>query len=204
MKITAIRQQERRKDRYSVYLDGAYAFSLSVTTLLETKLASGQELNGTDVDAYKRLSAEDKLYNNALRYAAMRRRSQWEMEQYLQRKAASPDVAAQIMRRLRDLGFINDLDFAKAWVENRHLLKPTSRRKLQLELRAKHVHDGIIQQVLSDDETADSDELVALVARKRRQSRYQDNDKLMQYLARQGFSYDDIKQALEDVQGADV
>jgi regulatory protein len=196
MKITAIRQQERRKDRYSVYIDGKYAFSLSERSLLEAKLASGQELTADQVKAYKQLSADDKVYSNALRYAAMRRRSRWEMESYLMRKDASPALANQILNKLSDLGFIDDLAFARAWVENRHLLRPTSRRKLQQELRAKRVSNEIIDKVLREDQTSDLEELKAVIARKRRQAKYQDDTKLMQYLARQGFGYDDIKSAL--------
>ena len=196
MKITAIRQQERRKDRYSVYVDGKYGFSLSETALLEAKLASGQELTADQVKAYKQLSAEDKIYGNALRYAALRRRSRWEMESYLKRKDAPPALADQILSKLSDLGFIDDLAFAEAWVANRHLLRPTSRRKLQQELRAKRVANEIIEQVLRNDEVSDQEELRSLVSRKRRQTRYQDDTRLMQYLARQGFSYEDIKSAL--------
>lgn len=197
MKISAIRQQEKRKDRYSIYVDGAYAFSLSQAALLDARLASGQELTGEQVKAYKQLSAEDKVYNNALRYAAMRRRSQWEMEFYLQRKLAPPDLIVQIMAKLSGLGFIDDQAFAQAWVENRHLLRPTSKRKLRQELQAKRVAIEIIDAVLRQDEVADQDELRQLVVRKRRQTKYQDDTKLMQYLARQGFGYEDIKQAID-------
>jgi regulatory protein len=197
MKITSIKQQVKLKERYSVYVDGAYAFSLSDTLLLESKIASGQELTPAQIDDYRRLSAEDKLYNFALRYVAMRRRSKWEMEQYLQRKEAPPALAEIILNKLSVLGFIDDLAFAQAWVENRHLLRPTSKRKLQQELRAKCVPDDVIQSVLRDDETTDSDGLAALIQRKRRQTKYQDDTKLMQYLARQGFGYQDIKSALE-------
>jgi regulatory protein len=197
MKITAIKQQERRKDRYSVYVDEKYAFSLSEAALLDSKVASGQELTGEQVKAYKQLSAEDKVYGNALRYAAMRRRSRWEMEFYLQRKDAPPALAQQIIDKLSDLGFIDDLAFAQAWVENRHLLRPTSKRKLQQELRAKRVASDIIDKVLREDVAADRDELRNLVIRKRRQSKYQDDQKLMQYLARQGFGYEDIKSMLQ-------
>jgi regulatory protein len=200
MKITGIRQQEKRKDRYSIYVDEAYAFSLSEGALLESKLASGQELTGAQVKAYKQLSAEDKVYGNALRYAAMRRRSRWEMESYLQRKDAPPALARQILSKLGGLGFIDDLAFAQAWVENRHLLKPTSKRKLQQELRAKRVPANIVDKVLRNDGIPDRDELRAMVARKRRQTKYQDNDKLMQYLARQGFGYEDIKAVLAELQ----
>lgn len=198
MKITAIRQQERRKDRYSVYVDGTYGFSLSEGALLEAKLASGQELTVDQVKAYKQLSAEDKILGNALRYAAMRRRSRWEMESYLKRKEASPALADQILSKLSDMGFVDDLAFAEAWVANRHLLRPTSRRKLQQELRAKRVPNDIIDKVLKEDQTSDVAELKTMIARKRRQTKYQDDTKLMQYLARQGFGYDDIKNALAD------
>lgn len=196
MKVTAIRQQERRNDRYSIYVDNKYGFSLGEVALLEAKLATGQELTSDQMKAYRQLSAEDKIYSNALRFAAMRRRSRWEMETYLKRKEAAPALAEQIVNKLSDLGFVNDLAFAQAWVENRHLLRPTSKRKLQQELRAKHVANNIIEQVLREDLASDRQELQTLITRKRRQTKYQDDTKLMQYLARQGFGYEDIKAAL--------
>lgn len=199
MKITTIRQQERRNDRYSIYVDNKYSFSLSEAALLESKLTTGQELTADQIKAYEQLSAEDKIYGNALRYVAMRQRSRWEMETYLKRKEAAPALAEQIISKLSDLGFVDDLAFAQAWIENRHLLRPTSKRKLQQELRAKHVANDIIEQVLRQDETTDREELQTMIARKRRQTKYQDDTKLMQYLARQGFGYEDIKAALAKV-----
>jgi len=196
MVITDIRQQERLKNRYSVYVDGKYAFSLSDTALLDAKLTVGLEMTGEELKSYKQLSVDDKVYSNALRYAAMRLRSRWELESYLQRKQASPALAEQILNKLTNLGMINDLAFAQAWVENRHLLRPTSKRKLQQELRAKRIAPDIISQVLQADDVSDQESLVALVARKRRQTKYRDDLKLMQYLARQGYGYEDIKQAL--------
>ncbi len=198
MNITNIKQQERLKGHYSVFVDGKYSFSLSDTSLLDARLSVGQELTGEDVKQYKQLSLDDKVYGNALRYAAMRRRSAWEMQSYLQRKQASPDLARQIMDKLTNLGFIDDLAFAQTWVENRHLLKPTSKRKLQQELKAKRVSNEVIDQVLRDDEVEDAGELQTMIARKRRQTKYQDDEKLMQYLARQGFGYEDIKNALRN------
>jgi regulatory protein len=199
MQITQIKQQERLKDRYSVYVDSKYSFSLSEGALLDSKLATGQELTSEQVKAFKQLSADDKVYGNALRYAAMRRRSRWEMESYLQRKHAAPALAEDILNKLSNLGFVDDLAFAKAWIENRHLLRPTSRRKLQQELRAKRVPSDTIEQVLREDITEDRDELKAMIIRKRRQTKYHDDTKLMQYLARQGFGYEDIKTALQEL-----
>jgi regulatory protein len=126
----------------------------------------------------------------------MRPRSEWEMQTYLQRKEADVEAAQEIIRRLRNLQLLSDLEFARAWVNNRRALKNTSKRRLQLELRQKHVPSDVIDQALAEDQTDERDALRALVEKKRH--RYPDRQKFMRYLAGQGFSYDDIKNALSD------
>ena len=198
MKITKITQQVKRADRYNIFIEGKYSFSLSESALLQSRLASGKELTKEQVADYKVLSADDKLYNRALRYAAMRNRSTWELEQYLKRKNAAPPLAEEILNKLSKIGILSDETFARSWIANRRLLKPTSLRRLKQELRAKRVPDSVIDTALQEDETEELTTLKELVDKKRKQSKYQDNLKLMQYLARQGYNYDDIKSVLNE------
>lgn len=197
MKITKIAQQTKRADRYSVFVDDKYSFSLSESALLESKIHRGQELTKEQVGEYKRLSADDKLYNRTLRYVAMRPRTQWEVETYLARKGGSPALVEQIVNKLTDIGLINDGTFARAFVADRRLLRPTSHRKLIAELKKKHVPNEYIEQAVGSEREDERTALAEVVAKKRKQAKYQDDLKLMQYLARQGFSYDDIKSALK-------
>ncbi len=196
MKITAIRQQERLKGRYSIFVDEKYAFSLSADALLEEKLHTGQELDESQLKAYKKLSQDDKAYGLALAYAVRRMRSEWEFRDYFRRKQYEPELAEQILAKLAGHGFVDDNKFAEAWIRNRRMLKPVSKRRLVQELKQKRVADDIIEQALAEDETDEHTVLQELVAKKRQQTKYRDNLKLMQYLARQGFGYDDIKNAL--------
>jgi len=197
MKITAIKSQAKRAERYSIFVDDTYAFSLSDGALLETKLIVGQEISREELKHFKQLSCEDKLYANTLRFLAIRPRSEWEVEQYLKRKGSPAPLLQKILHKLRELKLLDDHDFARRWVENRQLLKPSSRRKLKLELRAKSVAPEIIAEVLGEESVDDRQVLKELVAAKRRQTKYRDDKlKLMQYLARQGFNYDDIKAAV--------
>ena len=195
MKITAIKQQVKRPDRSSIYIDDKFAFGLSEQGLLESKLATGQELESTQVKALMATAAVDKAYGNALRYVVMRPRSMWEMQTYLRRKQIDEPVAEQIIERLTNLNLLSDDAFADAWVSNRRLLKATSKRRLRQELQQKHVAERIIDRVLQEDQTDEQTVLMRLIEKKRQ--RYVDDVKLMQYLARQGFGYDDIKSALE-------
>src|SRR5581483_1996103 len=191
MKITNIKAQVKTAGRYSIFVDGKYVFSLSDVALLKQQLRIGQELSKEQIATLKQLSSDDKLYGATLRYLGIRSRSVWEVHTYLQRKKAPPALVDSILNKLRAEEYINDLSFAQAWVSNRRLLRPTSKRKLQQELRPKHVADEIIGQVLASNE-GDERQLLRELAHKKR-ARYADTVKLMHYLVRQGFSYEDVK-----------
>jgi regulatory protein len=198
MKIAAIKAQVRRAGRFSIFVDGKYSFSLSEAGLLEHKLFVGLELDEAKIKQLKQASSDDKLFGLVLHYIALRPRSEWEVRSYLRRKQAPPALADQILNKLSVNNLVDDLKFATAWVESRRLLRPTSKRKLQQELRAKNVSDEIIRQVLQADETDEREVLRQLITKKRSSTRYQDDVKLMQYLVRQGFSYGDVKAALQE------
>lgn len=198
MKITSIKSQVKRAGRYSVFIDNQYAFSLSDIALLEAKLSVGQELTPEQANEYKQLSDEDKLYGRALQYIALRPRSEWEIKEYLKRKHASPALIDKILNRLSILGFIDDNKFAQAFVSDKRLLSPASRRKITAELKKKHVAEAVIAEAIGDDPEAEQSALRSVINQKRRQARYKDDLKLMQYLARQGFNYQDIKAAVKN------
>jgi len=198
-KITAIKQQAKRQDRYSIFVDGKYIFSFSENELINSGLKIGQELSDQKLMALKDQATLDKAYDRTLNLISHRPRSEWELRDYLKRKGCNEDLINQVLNRLCDRGYINDVDFARRWVENRHLLKSTSKRRLAQELRQKRISDDIISDVLQSDETDERQVLRKLIEHKRGQAKYQDDLKLMQYLARQGFSYDDIKSAINEL-----
>ncbi len=221
MKVTLIRQQQKRSDRYSISVDGKYAFSLGELELLNSGLRLNKELSKEELYKLKYTAKLDKAYDRALNYIAIRRRSEWEIRAYLknklnhkspiskgnpwkivttssENKEKNEQVIDITLNKLSFKGYVDDKAFAQAWVENRRLLKSTSKRRLQQELRAKRINDDVIQEVLSEDETDEREVLKELVAKKRQRSRYKDNLKLMQYLSRQGYNYDDIKFVLEE------
>ena len=63
-------------------------------------------------------------------------------------------------------------------------------------MKQKRIKPDIISQALAGQEIDELKMINQLIDKKRQQSKYQDNLKLMQLLARKGFSYDLIKQAL--------
>lgn len=196
MQITAIKAQVKNPARVSVYVDGAYSLSLNHSQLLEQKLHVGLQVDQARVDALKRASDFGKAYERSLMFAMLRPRSNREMRDYFRRKKWDAQDSEVILQKLTAKGYVNDQTFAKSWVQSRALTKNMSRRKLTLELKQKGVAESIIQQAIQDGDHNEQSALHDLIAKKRRLARYQDPQKLMQYLARQGFSYDDIKSAM--------
>lgn len=196
MQITAIKAQVKNPARVSVYVDGNYALSLNHSQLLDQKLHVGLQVDQARVDALKHASDFGKAYERSLMFAMLRPRSNREMRDYFRRKKWDAQDCEAILQKLAAKGYVNDQIFAKSWVQSRALTKNMSRRKLILELKQKGVAEPIIQQVLQDGDYNEQSALHDLIAKKRRLARYQDPQKLIQYLARQGFSYEDIKSAM--------
>ena len=196
MKITDIKQQVKRKNRYSIFVDGKYSFALSEGKLLSKTVKIGQELNKNELASLKDTAVIDKGIYRIIELISRRSRSRWEIENYLKRKKYEPEEIIKIVNVIDEKGYINDEDFAKRWVENRRLSKPISIRKLRLELKQKRIDKEVIQRVLDNDDTDEKTVLKELIEKKSRQMRYKDKQKLISYLMRQGFSYGDIKAAL--------
>lgn len=207
MKITAILPQTRNKDRVNISVDGKYRLSLDVYQLGDLGIRVGQEYSEKELKKLEDESKFGKVYARALEYCLIRPRSAREMRDYLYRKTlptrmkdnkqkagVSSLITTRVFDRLVDKGYINDEKFADYWISNRHNSKGISRRKLVAELRLKGVDSDIITQLLSKSERSDESEIQKIILKK--QSHYPDEQKFMAYLARQGFSYDDIKAAL--------
>ena len=94
------------------------------------------------------------------------------------------EFSDEIIARLVDKGYLDDQKFAEFWVENRFVKKGVSRKRLSLELMKKGISREIIEEVL--DKRNDEEEILKIIAKKR--AKY-DDEKLISYLVRQGFSY---------------
>ena len=213
MKITAVTAQQKDKNRVNIMVDGAYRFSLDVFQYADLGIRVGKEYTDQELNDLETESQFGKLYARTLEYCMMRPHSSKEVRDYLYRKTrtvkvksrrtgeitdrpgVSQSLTERVFERLVEKKYVDDEKFARYWVENRNMTKGASKRKLQSELQSKGVDRTTIEQLLAESERSDESEIMKIIAKKRK--RYPDPQKFMQYLARQGFSYDDIKAALE-------
>ena len=75
--------------------------------------------------------------------------------------------------------------------------KGTSVRRLKLELAQKGIENDIVERLIAENIRSDDEELQKIIVKKRR--KYADDEqKLIAYLVRQGFAYEDIKRTLSE------
>ncbi|MEX0919560.1 MAG: RecX family transcriptional regulator [Candidatus Saccharimonadales bacterium] len=201
MKITAISQQKKNPDRYSIYIDDQFVFGFSQGDLLKSGIKIGQEVTTEELERYRDESELGKAYDKAISYLNIRSRSKQEIADYLKRKKYSTEIANQIITKLENLNLINDLEFARLWVQWRQS-KLSSKLKLKQELIQKGVDSEIIERVLEDiDEDQEVEQVKKLI--EKYGYRYDSKQKLMAYLSRKGYNYSVIQTALDDSEAID-
>lgn len=200
--ITNITAQQRNPNRVNIFLDGSFAFSLD--RLNAAWLKKGQQLSEAEID---RLLSKDEFtvaLTKALRFLGYRPRSRQEMERYLQGKGYENSLIRAVLERLEADKLLNDSEFASQWIENRQVFRPRSQRMMKMELRRKGLSDGVIEDAFLK---AGLQELeLALAAGRKLMGHYQKlkplefRRNLAAALQRRGFSYDTVKECLNQLQ----
>ena len=189
--ITDIKQGLKNPNRANIFINGKFSFSLDISQIVDLKVKIGQILSEDRLSELKKASEFGKLYQRTLEWVLLRPRSLKETKDYLRRKIfekkLDPAYADTILDRLLEKGYLSDEKFAAYYIENRFVKKGISKKRLTLELYKKGVAKEIIESVLADTERSDLEEAKKIIAKKRKN--YND-EKLLAYLVRQGFSYD--------------
>lgn len=118
----------------------------------------------------------------------------------------TPEMIQEVVSRLESQNYINDQDFARYFIENRHQNKGISTKRLIQELKIKGIDNNIIEQAMFCQGTGNllRDEGVEIEKMIKKQLRKtSDRQKIIAYLARQGFSYDLIKTKLDQFLSAE-
>jgi regulatory protein len=130
-------------------------------------------------------------------------RTRAQLQKAMARKEIPEDVAAAVLDRFEEVDLVDDEEFARQWVQSRHLGRGLARRALAYELRHRGVADETVRNAV--DEVSSDDELAAareLVRRKAGSMRKDDPQRrvrrLAGMLARKGYGGGIAMQAIRE------
>lgn len=193
MRISKVSPAVKTAGRYNIYVDGKYSFSLDELQLVQNGLHSGLEISEAQLEQLKSESDFGKNYIRAVDLISRRLRSEREIRDYAFRKQWTKSNTERVVERLKARGYLNDRRFAELFFGSRHQSGRYSLKRIRLDL----VKKGISGDIIDDLCHANGDSAALLKLIKKRINKYDDENKLIAYLARNGFRYDDIKAALD-------
>lgn len=195
--ITAIEAQKRGRERFNIFLEGAFAFSLGKEVVEEQGLHLGQVLSDSRIDELMGADMSRRCLDAAVRLLSYRPRSEAEIRARL-RPRFERETIERVISQLRARQLIDDAAFAQFWRENRESFRPCSRRFLWMELKRKGVASEVIDEVL---EGINEEESAYRAAQRRARTLERDYEtfrrKLGAFLGRRGFSYEVINRTVE-------
>jgi len=140
-------------------------------------------------------------YEEAVRFLATRPRSVGEIRRHLHGKRYDDEAIDGAIDKLRAQRYVDDLDFAKYWVEQRSRFRPKGDRALVSELIDKGVTRETIDAALGEM-PAESEGDRARKAISRQLMRWESlapgerKCKIHAFLAQRGFGYDVIEEVI--------
>lgn len=148
---------------------------------------------------------KDTIYQKAIRFIALRPRTEKELRDYLLRKAGEDKehIALELLKVFKEEGVVDDMAFITWWVEQRSYFKPKGRRVLERELSAKGISRLTITTYFEDN-TLDEESL-AIDALKKKFRLFaslpakKQYEKSIRFLLSRGFSWDVAKKAFEQI-----
>jgi len=145
----------------------------------------------------------DKALAYAYRLFSVRPRSEKELRERLSGKGFGGATACKVISFLKDKNIIDDLRFARLWVESRMRAKPKGDMALERELRQKGISAAIIEKVLSEKQENEG-AVCRRLARKKMEAleklpREKARKKLFDFLARRGFNFEIIEDVMREI-----
>jgi len=198
MKITKIEKQKNNQDRWSVFIDGEFAFGVTTEEVFVFKLTVGKEISEIELEKMIKEKDYSKAKDVALKFLSYRARSEKELRDKLISKEFDPVTIDRVIEFLKRYDYVNDEKFAKSYVRERIRLKFEGRKKLIYDLKQKGIKQEIIDHVLNNTDINEIDHALKLLEKKvpdKTELGLKEKQRIYQFLLRKGFSYDIIQKA---------
>ncbi len=182
---------------YRAVLSSGESFTVSLNIVADFSLYSGRELNDEEHRALSSEAGFDACYQRALRILSATAISERALFERLVMKGESEENAARAVSVLLDRHFLNDAELAKSVVRS-CAAKGYGSRRIRDELYKRQIPkeywDEALLELPEQDDTIDR-----LLASKLRSEEpdMKEIKKATDFLIRRGFSYGQIREALE-------
>jgi len=140
MRITAMAYKRRREGgEVSVDLEDGTSLLLDADVAVKARLATGSDLTDEDKAAVVLESETVRARRRLVRYVALRRKTEAEARRYLVQLNYPEEAVEAAVAGAREAGYLNDADYAAAYVRTTERSGKKGPRAVRQELKARGI-----------------------------------------------------------------
>lgn len=195
--ITSITPQMKDKTRCNIYVDGRFCCGLTLEATVRNRLKVGQIVSPERLAEIQLESEKNTAFDKALTHLSATRKTEKQIREYLSGKGYLPAVVEYAVEKLRSYNFLNDGEYAEAYVE--FSAKRKGSRLIKMELRSKGISEKEIEGALDSLSGETELESAKAILEKYMRGKTVDKQTLQKayrYLMGKGFDYEVAKEAL--------
>lgn len=204
-KITKIEQQKRNPKRCNIYINDIFAFGLDAEIIYTHSLRVGLEITPDFINEILKREDQIKANNYATNLISKYTKTEKELRNKMKEKGYEEDIINETVRLLVKYGYINDENYAKVYISDKHNFSKEGKNKIKLNLIRKGIDKDIIEKYLEENIDNDLEYKNALEIAIKKHNSIKNLDlntkkrRLISLLQRKGFSFEIISKILKEI-----
>lgn len=190
LKIESLKKAKRKGFYDVITSEGKYLLSENI--IVQYTIINGAEFEKNEFDKIIKKNEDEKIINSVYSYIAFKMRSENEIKDYLVNKNASNLLIEKCIRDLKNLGYINDNELAKA-VMNYTINNHKGPKALEMKLKERGIDNKIVDatcKLYDDDKENEVISLIidSIISKYQKYPIKKQKQKIQEKLLRDGFS----------------
>ena len=188
-----------KKSQKAIYIDGEFYANIDSKTFCESSLEKGSEVSSKDLENLIFESNFRRAKERALYLLSYRDYSKNELKNKLQFEFGE-DASEKAISNVEELGYINDEVYTRNYANKLFNTKGYAEKRVRYELIKKGIGHNIIDKIISEFQLDPKEKILSLLNSKysNKLSTERDIKRTIASLQRHGYSFEDIKAALQE------
>lgn len=188
--VTELKYQ-KNKSRANVYLDGVFCCGLEVATIMKNAIKVGTEISSKQLENIQAESELERATEKALSLLERQKYTKKQIKDKLKLKGYLPATIDKVVEKLENYGYISDENYAESYIRS---INNKSKKEIRFMLQSKGVSAEKIEKAIEESNFNEEETVFKLAEKfmKYKEPTPENKVKLVAYLYRKGFSYEDI------------
>ena len=204
LKVVKIKRSTKYSDRIIITFENKNILRVPENVFVLDPIKIGDLISSNDIKKYDEKMRLQEARDSAYRLLSYRMRSEGEMRKRLKDKSFLKDEIDTTVSYLKKQNYLNDLEFARTFSQEKVRLKMIGPSLLRAELFKYHIKTILIDEVI--DEVYKHNDIYSLITKhlekkkavKGKLLENKQKKKLSDYLIRKGFTWGQINEVYAD------